>query len=705
MAEVTIDTQVPQGVEQPDPDLEALNLFCKDWISRAESELTDFLVEVTEAENYFDNLQIPSGFSDQHSKLFSELNDPSKRPVQVSQSYIVVNQIQESHERVLGEFSKAKRSIYVYGRGFKDFRKVEPIRKSLELVEDKNRTFYKVVFPCMDQMLHVGLSCSETYYDPFVNPPNGFPHEEYFSCREVLIDPDSKDPFYDDTYARARKIRYRLADARRIFSKIPGFDSQKLAADQEQASTQPARKSQSGEQFCTIFRIYIKERTEEFLKFDKGGGVTNVSADQADQPDVIPDMPVKFRVVLYNKGTGVMWNSYLPYKHWPINLLINRRSEARTYPYGDFTYYKNLQDLFNVIMTVILHEAKESGRWLLGVDPATYAAHGATIERAISEGKRVIPVVQGSQVMSPPGVSESVLTLLSLVKQAIDSVRNLPSVAKGELPAKQISEATVNALLATAMVSHGRKDIMINNFMTELLGIRYDIIVSHWDQQDYVRVTDARVGDPQFIPINMTIVGDLEYQKFLMQMSGIQAADEKQAQEQFVAFKQKFEKENSVEVSTEDRHSFDGATEPQTDKEYEQAIVSSGMTPTDFVNQKNAQTTPVNVYTINKLDADIDADLRYVIDFDIEKNKAQNRALMIKFAEDGWAHPIDAMKASEVDDPEGTFERGQQFKQEFQLAAKIQSNPAFQQAVQLAEQIIANPKLREQIGNLIQITQ
>src|ERR1041385_5270238 len=137
-------------------DKPRLDKMIREWMDRGEREHESFVNEMNEAEDYFDNLQVPIGFTDQARSQFAKANS-APAPTSQTKTYIVVNQIVQSHENILGNFIKAKQTVTLIPHSRRDTKKVIPIRKALRGIEDKNRTFQRVAFPCIDNMLHKGL--------------------------------------------------------------------------------------------------------------------------------------------------------------------------------------------------------------------------------------------------------------------------------------------------------------------------------------------------------------------------------------------------------------------------------------------------------------------------------------------------------------------------------------------------------------------
>lgn len=697
----------------PNPeDKLKLDSKMRDWIDKGEMELNAFVADrVQPASDYIDNIQVPTGFTDQHKAQFAAANNPAATVTQ--KNYIVINQVIQSHETILGNFIQSKQTVNLNARSPKDVKKIIPIRKGMKYIEDHNQTFNRVAVPCIDHMLQTGLGWSKTWYDPFEDLPNGRIKEAHISERDVIVDVDSRDFFYEDTNYRIHRIRMILEDAQEEFKTVEGFDSSKLQTDMDWSAGVPQSKSgQNRGKYCTIYEVQYRRREWLFKYMKENDEAVEISEQQykdlSEDPKhkdrVIKDRDEVYYIAYYNKTAGCFWNrrslcfTLVPW--------INRRSENEVFPLGDFIYYQNLQDLYNILVSILLDDVKEGRKYWIGVDPPTYATKKDELKKAHAAGDVFLPMIQG-QILKAPGISAETIELTQLIKSSIDGIRSLPAVSRGELPAKQISEETVKALMSSAAVSHGRKDIMINYALTEMAKVKFKIMTAMWDQPDWVRVTDATPGMPQYVAINLTIT-EKEYNQMLLMMSGLQLPPKNAPQDAtaqfaqaFKAFKQKYENENDVHVEHQERWQYDKAPKGQdnifSNEEFEGHVNSTGLTPTEFVEKYGAHRIPWNIYSINHLSDDVDIDIEYVVDFDVQKNKARTQAIAMKLSEMQKLADIDLFNDLDIEDAEGKVERAKEARQTIQIAERLEKDPKFAQAVQLADKIASSPELLEKV--------
>lgn len=705
MATVQQDPSLSSPTKQFAQDEEKRKLFLE-WVTDGETAQQNFLAEIEEADRYKDNEQLPAGpFTTDHASQLALANIPGQMPNKYN--FIVINQIVQTHEAVLGNFLKAKRTVNFYPRTSpKDMKRAQVVRKANRAIEDSNQTWTRVAFPAIDSMLHRGEGWAKISYDAYENLPNGRVIEEYISPKDVLTPSDSLDTFYEDTKFRIHRVRYRLDDAKKIFADLVPEGEIKPDADD------PLKPKSQNVQYWTGYEIYYVEETMSYNKADETGAVQDATREEYMQAKQSGDKGYfgrrqkQYYHAIYNKNYGILFDE--PCHYWGLIPCINRRSERKPRAIGDFTYYKNLQDLFNVLATLVLDDVKAGRKFLVGVSPAMYKAHRKDIDRAINEGGAV-PVDSIQGIVKFPGLDDAVLMLLNFVKQTISEIRSLPSVSRGELPAKQISGQTVEALMVSALSAHGRKDVMINYFLTEMAKARYRIIVQEWSEQDWVRIVDADPGQPSFIPINMKL-DEKGYYKLLAELAGVdvnlpvtqQVPDEMAMRVE--EFRKKFEVENDVEIKTTGTHVYDGIS--RTDDEYVADIKASGMTPDQFVAAKEVQTQTTKTIVINQLNPDIDVDIVYAVDFDTERTRQRREAIALNLADRQWLSPVDAMNEIEVEDAEGKYQRAIDSSQILSIAQKLSKDKDFANAVQFAEQIIANPEaMRAVQGALSQLQQ
>ena len=666
-----------------------------------------FVRDLDLVESYLNSVQTPAGFTDYGRDAVASINDPNT--IAKHRYYVVINQVVQAHERILGNFSKARQTVTLAGRGLKDYRKASVLERGSKYVEDCNRTFSTVVFPAIDNMLSGGLGGARQHYDAYDRPPNGWIREEFIDPANLIVDAGSIHPFYNDTQRRWVRMTFERSEAIAQFTGIDGFDPTLLKSDVEYAKALTARGLKTDAEYVTVYFMEYCKRETYYRKIS-GSEIGDIPKEEYDQArsegrkDVIPDKAWVWYQVYHNPGYGVFWHAVSDIDYWTIHLLAGRRTRNKPYPISDFIAYKNLQDLFNTLVTAALDDAREGRKWAVAMDPAHFATYGEQVAKQLAEGFAVIPS-NVANAITHPGLSQGVLWLLEFVKRSIDDINSMPSVTKGELPAKQISSETVNVLQAAAAISHGRKDIMINEFITSMAKTRMKMMVKYWDEEDWFRVIDAAPGAPEYVPMNMTIEGEDAYLELLAKMYQIPVPPSGQPippeiAQAFQQAKQHFEEGNSVEVEEQDRHGYDG--QRFTDQEHETNIQASGMTPTDFVNAKSVEMKSTKIFKINIIDPSIDLDVKCTVDFDIDQSKQRKQSLSFELGNRGWLHPIDVMKALEVEDPERKFDRAQRENQLRQMAEKLASDKNFQQAVEVGQQIVSDPKLLEVFKSVVQ---
>lgn len=680
------------------------------WRVQAEAKHNDYVVELNDADNYKDNNQTPVGQNQEHAAAYARANDPSTAEI-VDRSFIVINQINITHENILGQFLRGKPTVEFKGRGMQDSRKCTVFKRMSDYVEDVNQTWFRVFMPAVDNMAHRGLHWAKVYHDPFDEKslPHGKIVEESVSARDVLVDPDSRDEFYGDTNYRIHRVRMTLELANE-FMEFLGRE-ERFSPDTQYNIGNPMRQTDTTQQYVTLYEIHWKKKVWKYKEMIDGE-LTIISKEQyeqseqekGDQFEGYKCHEDEFYVSHYNVGLGTILHGKNQWGVWTLVPCINRRSDLAVYPIGDFRYYKNLQDLFNVLVTIFLDDIKESRKYVVGVDPGSYAAFKDEIDRATIHGGAV--PTQALQMAKFPSASEGLVSLIQFIQSAIAEIRSLPAVSRGELPAKQVATDTVTALLQSASISHGRKDMMIRWFLTEVARVRYKIMASTWTTAAQVRVTDVKPGSPEFIPINYYL-DEAGYQKLLIEMSGIQIDPNTgltpEQQGYIATVKRNFERENEVEVKTVPFHKYGNEEQLYDDEQHANNIMQSGMTPTEFAARpgKESVIVPQTFYVINKIDPDIDLDVKYDVDFDAEQTKSRNQAIELNLLDRGGIGMLDVMKDLEISDAEGKYRRSTEQNEGFKIAERLKSDPQYAQALAIAEQLAQNPKWMENVAKMI----
>jgi len=673
---------------QDDDQKAELDSKLRKWKEEAEAEHATMFDEWNEADNYFENDQVPPGFSEEHADHLADANDPTK-PSPTDKQYVVVNKVRETHENILGDFVQARRWVHVTGNSPKDRRFGRVIGIAIDHAFRKADFWDEVMMPTIDCAIRRGIHWIKVKHNPYVDLPLGRIDIEEISCRDVLIDPNIKKQFLKDTRYRIHRVRYNVDDANAIYEDI--LEGKTFAADR---SYHTPYQKQYGHSFneCTIYEFQYVEKETRYFFADP-----NEEIQEVEKPkfDFLANHPATARycfkkqedayyVALWNESVGTFFNSDNEYQIWTLIPVINIKSEGRPYPLGDTKYYKNLQDLFNVLISVILDNAKRGNRPWLSVDPQSYSLHGDQINAAVEHpGTKVIPAAD-FRATWPREINQAVVMLLQQTEKYIYDLQAKHGPSRGELPTQQIAEKTVLSLIAQDRQSHGRKDITIKWAMTQAARLAYHIMRLKYTEEHWALLTDAKPGDPQYVPIN-TMVTETEYKDLLYRILDLpidqfSTPDDLAEANKYVAqYRKQFERENEV-------RKIPFSTIRIADQEFDQAQVDemvrkSGLTEDDFIQKFRPQEVPHVIYSINDISRDADLDIVFDIDFNYERDRQYRINQAFALFDRQCTTPERLMRDIEYPDAETAAKEGTAWHQLYNLGKAVAEDPKVYQQV------------------------
>lgn len=620
-----------------DPDQEAqLNTLIAKWITEAESEHAKMFSEWDEADDYYENDQTPPGFNDDVSAQTSAVNSPDvQQDASTARQYIVVNKVRETHDSILADFIGAKKTISARGRTPKDRKLASVISRSLEHIQDSATFWEEIATPTIDCAIRRGLHWIKPKYNSRVNLPLGKIDFEEISTRDVLVDPNSRKPFYQDASYKIHRVRKAVDDANREFRHLIG--DQKFSPDTLFDQSHANRDTtETTTDFCTIYEIQYTEIEERyFFSNPKTQQVAEIGQAQYESLSSNPKTSTlvflqeeeTHYVALYNHSMDTFYNAENEYGICTLIPCVNIPSEGRLYPLGDVSFYKNLQDLFNVLVSLLLDNVKKGNSGIYyAKDPQSYEQYAAEYNAAVrSRGKRVAPGEMG--VLYPRELANGVMQLLQQTEKFIYDVQSKHEASRGELPHSQIAQRTVSMLIAQDRKSHGRKDINIKWSLTQVGRVLVKIMGKKFTEPHWVVLTDEAKGD-QYIPINFTVT-EVEYKGLLMEIMGIderQAADPNAAleiEQAIAGFRRQFEKEN--EVKFEPTNIYQVGDKELSEQDLQEFLLETKMGVTQFMAKYRPVVRQATLVIINRIEEDPDIDLIYDIDFNFEADRQYRR--------------------------------------------------------------------------------
>lgn len=689
-----------------DEERSKLNSIILTAIDDDEAAQTDEIrQEWDDADNYYENDQTPEGFEENFAEAFARVNDP-KAQNKTSKMYVTINKVLTGHEGVIGDFTTSPRQIMVKGRSPKDINFAKVWKKELEFVQDTNRMWDTAIFPCIDTGIRRGLHWLKVTFDPYQDLPWGKIIVEEISARDVLVDKNSRSTFYQDRRRTAHRKRYLIEEANELFRDM--IDSlfegeRRFSGDTDYAIGSQRPADDSHDQFCTVYEYLYAMKESRYFAVDESAPddemLQQVDEDTYMQLKTAKKKAIRivddvFYKAFYNRGLSTFFNAEHDIQAWTLIPFINIKSERRLYPLGSAKYDKNLQDLLNVVASLIVKHGSRSTDGIVGVSVDAFRQFQNEINEALKNpGKHAIPGITG--VHFPHQLGESLPLLFQLVAGTMEDIQSQHGLSKGEMPKERLAKETVQLLLSQDRKSHGRKEVMVRWTLTELANVLVKVIQNKWTEEHWARTTDVRKGDDEYTPINMRLTEE-EYAQLIMDIAHVPMLPNPTPQQKdqidqiMMQAKLKFESENEVRRETQRLWQIQQGeqvvtlSEDQLDERWQQA----GLTPEQGKEQDNPAPFDVVTYVVNDITQDPNVDVVMDIDFNHERDRQlkYNKATMA--LQMGAITPLRWLKDVEYEDADTAWAEAKKYNEALKVGEAIVSNPeAYKRAMQMLSSI------------------
>lgn len=666
----------------------------------------------------------PVGWTQDSIEQLRMRNDPtvSQQQNKDMKLFISVNRTRPNHESGLGDYLSIDRKLNISAENPQDRNRARVIQRIVRYIEKKYMLPVMIYFPMMDNAWSKGLHWVKMKWNPNKAALKGMFEPEEISCRDVLVDNQARGVFFSTRRRTIHRFKVDVKDAKKMFRMYPHFRPEQVGPDTDYdrpwLSGNESRKQQEQ---ATFYYIEFRQNENRYYFANpkaesEEDAVKEISEAQYDQMQDTPELaPFVFYeeeeayyIALYHDAIGVFHLKYNPFGTWLMIPLVDIETPTRLYPMGDVVIYQNLQDLFDVLVTIFVENAKRANIPIGIIDKEywesdEFAKMQETINSALRKGGAV-PGITGIEQVQP--INNQLVSLLPEVMGWIQDAVSKHSATMGELPAKQVAKETVQALMAKDRTSQGRKDACLSYTLTQMARVIVKFIAKFMKDPDFIKITDMKPGKEGYIPINQKWT-EIEYLHAIGLINGIQSPEEpdmtripdadvqKAATDQYeqaaMAYEQQmfklrkeFENENQVDEQQVPGVAIDG--QPSiTAEEYGAVIKESNMTEAEFMQAHNVeQGDPVTIYIVNTIDEDLDLSIEYSVDDDFQNKPEfkQNRAF--KLREMGLLSIEDFFKEINMPNGDVLAKNAEAENQALALAKQIGSAPPDQQQAVMA---------------------
>lgn len=694
---------MPYNFEDADDRL-ALTTKVRQWLVDGEVIHKQMITEWNDIEDRLNSEFEISGFRTDPLGALEEANLSASNPSEKKPLLIRVPRSRPNHESILGNFVGLERKLSIKGRTPRDKNLAKVIRERIRYIEDTCALKENVYFPMLDGCFGKGLHWIEVRFNGKTGQTNKFEVDEV-SGRDVLVDPRSRGQRFKTGQWRAKRFVVTKEDAAVRFAKYPYFDAEKvIISSQDYDSAYPSQDGISVQNQGTFYHlrfwmmmndyIFMDPQTREPQSIDEATYQEYLKNPATAQFLISTPEEKRFFDILFEEGNGVFHFDHNECDMWTLIPCENIRSESRLYPYGDAKMYQQLEDLLSILVTVFLDNAKRANYPIAKVDAQLWEKYSEEIAAALEQGGAA-PGIEN--VYSPAQINNTINLLIGSVIGWIQDTSSQHAASMGELPAKQIAQGTVDALIAKDRQSHGRKDIMIDATLTDLAKLLVKMISLYDDDEDIIPIEDPKARF-QYLPINK-ILTEPEYQQLVVDLSEAPLPqtpeEEKKLMQAIPKLMRQFELENDVKVFKQNGYVDEKGGQYMPEQIAEMAQEEQKSDQPDmkaFFMEHPMEEGQISVYYVNVLTPDINLSVRYGVetDFASDPQYVANRALMLN--QRGAMSRLDMLENLEIQNPQEVVDRADAENQMMGIAKQLTENPELYQAVMQVMQQAAQSK-------------
>lgn len=694
---------LPYNIYEPS-EKQQFDTICREWIDLARAEHMQYVPEWNDVDRRMTGDYTPVGFTDNYVGDLVKQSDPTLSPEEkdASRTYVTVNRTRPNHEAVLGDFVFQRRRLQISGRTPSDRNRARVIKSRVEYIEDVEQIPERVYFPTFDNGFARGLHWIKIRARPHAPDMRTRLEVNQVTCRDVMVDPGSRSPFYEDTEYRIQRKRFLVKDAKKMFKKYPLFNPDALYADNEYEDGYGARSTDVNDRYCTFYEIHFREYITPYYELQGDNKVKQIDEDRYRQLNDVPEVAdtvyegkgdYAYYVAVFHTTQGVISLGHNPVNEFTLLPFVNTHTDARLYPLGDQKMYKNLADLLDVLVTVFLDHGKRLNAPIAEFDDEHYSTHKAAMDRALRRGGGAVGI---KQIWYPQQLNQALTGLIPWVLDWIQDTASKHKASMGELPTRQIAHDTVQTLISKDRQAQGRKDVMIRYTLTQLAMLLVKFIKLYDTEPDFTRLRDEQPGKPDYIPVNQQW-SESEYIANLAEMNNMMlpqtGADEEAFWTQMAEIRRTFEADNDVKI--EKRIMFTIDDHLLSPEELEEMIETSEYSELEFFSLYTPEETEVDIYHVNSLGHDVNLNILYDIDDDYKNDPEfkSNRALLLNSR--GAMSRLDMLKEMDVANAEELIKNVDSENQALALAKEIASDPELMEAVQELMRRVQEPQSAE----------
>jgi polyhydroxyalkanoate synthesis regulator phasin len=689
--------------DQKEPDFRKINLnnpkekeYCdnmvRDYIMRSLNQMgaEGVFRLIQENELYYEGFTTPiaAGVSSDYLGEFVRAHskqgpiDTTAFRVQVDEKtgnlYANNNKIKKVVDNMVGDYTMAKKETTVKQDGRpKNDGIARAVKVGIANQEREKQIWAQVRIPCIEGMMKCALKWSNWTFNPDTNNGSGDIEIKTYDARDVLVDPFSKEKYFMDARYIIRRERMPLKEAQEYFAQ---FTKQPIVADNDYYSWEPSIKEirqQTGiERFVTVYKGEFKRLYTDKIPVKEVYKNENVGPIGEEKIRV---EKVQFFDFLYTRQTGVVKISPNKYinprltKQFQFKTIpyYNQQSAVRQFPLSEVEKLKPLQDMANILDSVVLNNARTRDKFRMAIDKAMFDNYGPLWMDFIKNGGYLpIDLSSGGSLdaksvkemfanVELPPVTAELIAYIETNAQAFRDQSIAHEALEGNYPESgNISGVAISKLQAANKRSISYKDINIEWAVTQENILLYRMMAEEFSNEDWIEIEQVKKGEPGYVPINAGM-SFADYEAYLAEeYPGMEI-------EQAVAL---FQKDNDVQYQWTERDPNTGGYRPMEDIKQQKSWVY------------------INHLTDPESNRPYDMQIKVVLDFEAAKDEILE---LIQTAEERKMGAIankTYLQKMYPDSWEDKYNDWLEENQAMQLGTQIQKLP--EQAQQLVQQVV-----------------
>jgi hypothetical protein len=471
----------------------------KTYIDLSEEELNKNIPKWKENIRYYENKQNPR-VDYTSGGILNELhlnNSPVFKD-SFNTIFFQVNEIKPVIDRQLAEYTSVTKNSIVEALDPQYYKTALLIKKEIDYVERDTDMWNRVRIPCMKGSLQNGIRGSKIEFDPLYKYGKGKVLTRVIKEYNILLDVMSEDPYYEDSEYRIHIVRLTEDKAKMFLQKFK-VDYKKLSyADDEPYLINGHRQKH--------YKLY-------FGQFKRP---IQYNFEFKDEPMYFSDHDFDIFDFIYSDTAGLIYINKSPYSDFNVFLYINQRVESEVYPEGEIVNLRPLQDLYNVINTVILDSGRKANRDILLVDDETYNKRYELVTEVLAYGG-IMPDKKGTiKRLESAGINKDMTYLLDKTAGYLQKAGYFHEALAGSLPHnEQLSGKAISLLQVQNRRVLTPKDISFSYTGVKETKYLYEVIAKNFLSSHYVQYN---TGNKKYMTPVRKLFSLPQYKDFLKQV-------------------------------------------------------------------------------------------------------------------------------------------------------------------------------------------